>query len=67
MIQVTPGLKPHTWISSKDLIWPDTYSVSKDGYLYITTSQINKQPDYNDGINKRTSPYMVYKVKLPLE
>lgn len=65
MIQVTPDLKPHTWLSSKELIWPDTYSVSQDGYLYFTTSQIHKQPDYNEGVNKRTSPYMVYKVKLP--
>lgn len=66
MIQVSPTLKPHTWISSKELlIWPDTYSVSQDGYLYITTSQIHKQPDYNEGVNKRTSPYMVFKVKLP--
>ena len=56
----------HTWIISKEeLIWPDTYSVSKDGYLFITTSQIHKQPDYNEGVNKRTSPYMVFKVKLP--
>lgn len=65
MIQVTPDLKPHTWIKSPDLIWPDTYSISKDGYIYITTSQIHKQPDYNNGINKRVSPYKVFKVKLP--
>lgn len=65
LIRVTPDLKPHTWIKDDKLIWPDTYSVSKDGYIYVTTSQINKQPDYNDGINKRTSPYMVFKVKLP--
>lgn len=65
MVQVTPDRKPHSWIKDKNLIWPDTYSVSKDGYIYITTSQIHKQPDYNNGVNKRTSPYMVYKVKLP--
>jgi sugar lactone lactonase YvrE len=65
MLRVTPDHKPHSWIKSPDLIWPDTYSVSKDGYIYITTSQINKQPAYNEGVNKRTSPYQVYKVKLP--
>jgi sugar lactone lactonase YvrE len=65
MIQVTPDLKPHTWIKSDQLIWPDTYSISKDGYMYITTSQIQRQPDYNDGVNKRTSPYMVFKARLP--
>src|ERR1700712_385981 len=64
MVKVTPDLKPHTWIKDSRLIWPDTYSISKDGYIYITTSQINKQPDYNNGVNKRTSPYQVFKVKL---
>jgi sugar lactone lactonase YvrE len=65
MVQVTRDLKPHTWIKDNKLIWPDTYSISKDGYIYITTSQIHKQPDYNNGVNKRTSPYQVFKVKLP--
>jgi len=65
MIQISPELKAHTWFKSKSLIWPDTYSVSKDGFIYITTSQIHKQPDYNDGVNKRTEPYKVFKVKLP--
>ena len=46
------------------LIWPDSYAIA-DGYLYITCSQINKQPDYNNGVNKRTSPYTVYRMKLP--
>jgi sugar lactone lactonase YvrE len=65
LVRVTPDLKPHTWIKSASLIWPDTFSISRDGYLYVSTSQINKQPDYNNGVNKRTSPYMIYKVKLP--
>jgi sugar lactone lactonase YvrE len=65
MIQVTSDLKMHSWIKDERLIWPDTYSISKDGYMYITTSQIQRQPDYNNGVNKRTSPYMLYKVKLP--
>jgi len=65
MIQISPDLKARTWFKSKSLIWPDTYSISKDDFIYITTSQINKQPDYNNGVNKRTEPYRVYKVKLP--
>jgi hypothetical protein len=65
MIQITPDLKSHTWFKDKSLIWPDTYSISNDGFLYITTSQIQKQPDFNNGVNKRTEPYRVFKVKLP--
>ena len=64
MVQVTPDLRATTWFKSTDLIWPDSYAISGK-YIYISTSQIQKQPDYNNGVNKRTSPYMVYKVKLP--
>ncbi len=65
MVKLNPDLKATVWFKSPLLIWPDTYSISDDGYIFITTSQINKQPDYNNGVNKRNSPYMVYKVKLP--
>lgn len=65
LVRVTADHKPRSWIKSADLIWPDTYSVSKDGYIYVTTSQIHKQPAYNEGVNKRTQPFQVYKIKLP--
>ncbi len=53
-----------TLVEDKDrLIWPDSYSIA-NGYLYISCSQINKQPDYNDGANRRTSPYTIYRLKI---
>jgi sugar lactone lactonase YvrE len=64
MVILSPDFKARTWFKSPLLIWPDTYSIAGD-YIYITTSQINKQPDYNNGVNKRTTPYCLYKVKLP--
>lgn len=65
LVKVTPDHQPHSWIKSQELIWPDTYSVSKDGYMYATTSQIHRMPAYNDGVNKRTEPFKVFKIKLP--
>ena len=63
LMKITPDLKMTEWVKDPRLIWPDSYSIS-NGYLYVSTSQIHKQPDYNNGVNKRTSPYMVFKVKL---
>jgi sugar lactone lactonase YvrE len=37
MVQMTPDLKPHTWIRDSKRIWPNTYNISKDGYIFITT------------------------------
>lgn len=65
IVKISPDLKMSTLIQDKRLIWPDSYSVSKDGYLYISCSQIQKQPEYNEGQNKRTSPYTIYRIKLP--
>ncbi len=65
IVQINPALEMKTIVSDERLIWPDSYSISPDGYLYISCSQINKQPDYNEGENKRTTPYAIYKMPLP--
>lgn len=66
IIKITPDLKASTLVQDDRLIWPDSYSLSKDGaYLYVSCSQIQKTPNHNAGINKRTSPYAIYRIKLP--
>jgi sugar lactone lactonase YvrE len=65
LMKITPQLDKENVVIDDRLIWPDSYSISDDGYLYISCSQINKQPDYNEGENKRTSPYTIYRIKLP--
>jgi sugar lactone lactonase YvrE len=65
IVKLDKNLKLTTVVQDSRLIWPDSYSISTDGYLYISCSQINLQPDFNNGANKRTTPYTIYKVKLP--
>jgi sugar lactone lactonase YvrE len=63
IVKIDKNHKMTTVVKDERLIWPDSYSIA-DGYLYISCSQIQKQPDYNNGVNKRTSPYTVYRMKL---
>jgi sugar lactone lactonase YvrE len=63
IVKLDKDLKKTVLVKDPKLIWPDSYSIA-DGYLYLTCSQINMQPDYNNGVNKRTTPYMVYRIKL---
>jgi sugar lactone lactonase YvrE len=63
IIRIDIQHKMHTIVEDPRLIWPDSYAIS-NGYLYISCSQIQKQPEYNDGVNKRVSAYAVYRVKL---
>jgi sugar lactone lactonase YvrE len=65
IVKISPDLKMTTLVKDARLIWPDSYSVSKDGYLYVSCSQIQKTPEHNAGVNKRTTPYAIYKIKLP--
>lgn len=64
IVQITSAHKMEDVLADERLIWPDSYSISKDNYLYISCSQINKQPDYNGGENQRTTPYTIYRMKL---
>jgi hypothetical protein len=64
IIRIDTTLKMNVIIQDDRLIWPDSYQISQDNFLYISCSQIDKQPDFNEGINKRTSPYMIFKIKL---
>lgn len=63
IVKISPDLKMTTLVEDKRLIWPDSYAIA-DGYLYISCSQIQNQPEYNNGVNKRTSPYTVYRLRL---
>jgi len=66
IVQITPDLTKKTILHDEQLIWPDSYSISDDGYLYISCSQIQKQPDYNNGVSTRTTPYTIFRMKLPM-
>ncbi|ACU61954.1 L-dopachrome tautomerase-related protein [Chitinophaga pinensis] len=63
IVKLDSALRMTTLVKDDRLIWPDSYSIA-DGYLYISCSQIQKQPEYNNGVDKRTSPYTVYRIKI---
>ena len=44
--------------------WPDTLSISNDGYLYIMANQLHRQPAYNAGKDMRVKPYHLYRQKI---
>jgi sugar lactone lactonase YvrE len=46
------------------LLWPDTMSLSDDGYLYVTANQLNRQPTMHDGHDLRQKPYQLFRIKV---
>lgn len=59
------GQKTPLILNNPLLSWPDTYSISTDGYMYVTCSHIHQMPKYNNGVDLRTTPYTLYRFKLP--
>jgi sugar lactone lactonase YvrE len=65
IIKIDTALHQTTLVSDPRLVWPDSYQITDDGYLYISCSQIQQQPPFNEGVDKRTAPYSIFRVKLP--
>ena len=65
IVKITPDLKMQVLISSPLLIWPDSFSI-EDGYLYVSCSQLQKQPKYNTASPTwpPATPFTIYRLKL---
>jgi sugar lactone lactonase YvrE len=49
-------------IADKRLLWPDTLSWGLNDELYVTASQIENMPRFNNGKSTRTEPYKLWKI-----
>ena len=53
-----------TLVHDPRLLWPDTMSVSDDGYLYVTANQLHRQPTMHNGVDMRVKPYVLFRTKI---
>ena len=54
------GVEVTTLVHDPRLLWPDTMSLSNDGYLYVTATQLFNQPSMHDGKDLRQKPYVLF-------
>lgn len=70
ILKITPnpkfanGVEVTTLVHDPRLLWPDTLSLSDDGYLYVTANQLYNQPSMHNGQDLRRKPYALYRVKV---
>jgi sugar lactone lactonase YvrE len=50
-------------IEDKRLSWPDSMSLGPGDEIYVTASQIQNMPRFNNGKDKHVDPYKLFKVK----
>ncbi|MDQ1089282.1 L-dopachrome tautomerase-related protein [Siphonobacter sp. SORGH_AS_1065] len=53
-----------TLVQDDRLLWPDSYAIGPDGYLYVTAAQYQRLAKFNEGKNKVEYPFRMYKLKL---
>jgi sugar lactone lactonase YvrE len=59
-----PDGRIEVFARATDFLWPDTITMSHDGDLLFTASQFHLMPAFNEGVDKRTPPYKVFRLKL---
>ena len=58
------GVEVSTLVHDSRLLWPDTMSLSDDGYLYVTANQLYNQPSMHNGKDLRQKPYVLFRIKI---
>ncbi|WP_342151267.1 L-dopachrome tautomerase-related protein [Methylorubrum sp. SB2] len=46
------------------LIWPDTFWITPDGWLYLSAAQANRRPEHNGGVDRQRPPYAIFRMKI---
>lgn len=44
------------------LVWPDAVALGPDRILYVTSSQLNRAPNYHDGDDRRVRPFQLFRM-----
>jgi sugar lactone lactonase YvrE len=50
--------------SDPRLIWADTFWITPDRWLHISSAQVNRRPEYNNGTDAQTPPYAILKMRI---
>jgi sugar lactone lactonase YvrE len=50
-------------LQDQRLLWPDTFCI-QDGKLYVTANQLNRQPDFHQGVNGLREPFAIFEIAI---
>jgi sugar lactone lactonase YvrE len=46
------------------LLWPDSFSIGPDGWLYVSANQIERQPQFHAGRDARQRPFVIFRTQI---
>jgi sugar lactone lactonase YvrE len=56
--------KYETLVRDSRMLWTDTMSVAKDGFLYFIANQLHRQKDFHEGKDLRQTPYLLLRTRI---
>lgn len=51
-----------TIVCDDRVLWPDSLALAADGYLYFTANQLHRQPQFQNGQDRRVRPFALFRV-----
>jgi sugar lactone lactonase YvrE len=57
-----PGGTYETLVSDPRMWWPDSLSVTDDGWLYVTANQLHRLPKFHRGEDRRERPMHLFRI-----
>lgn len=67
ILRRSPDGMYETIVHDPRVLWPDTLSVADDGYLYFIANQLHRQPQYQQGKDRREKPYSLFRTRIDAE
>ena len=64
VVRGKPGGPYSTVLQMPTRFWPDTLSLSQDGYLYATGNELQRQAMFHYGKDLRVKPYKLYRLQV---
>jgi sugar lactone lactonase YvrE len=46
------------------LLWPDTFAIGPDGWLYVAANQLHRQPGFHGGRDRRQRPFLILRTQI---
>ncbi len=60
----SPNGAYETLVNDDRVLWPDTLSLARNGYLYFTANQLHRQAQYQNGKDLRQKPYSLFRLRV---
>ncbi len=60
----SPNGAYETLVNDDRVLWPDTMSLARNGYLYFTANQLHRQAQYQNGKDLRQKPYSLFRLRV---